>query len=330
MDGLPGLMNSVKMMHTIARYYNTTDRMTKLFRKITNQMISNCKAGILGGGKLWEQPIPILLAGLEGCLKLNDFYQDQYRQTKEKLMAQPKGKQFDFSENQIFGVFEMFCKRVQKLIDMFSTIQQFTMLAKHNIEGMDSLIKNFFGIVDEFKRKPYDLLDYTKNQFDRDYLEFNVSIHELETALQGFINASFENIMSTEHALSLLTQFQAILQRDSLQADLESKYMVIFHNYGLDLETVQKLYEKYKNNPPMARNSPPVAGTQSICAASQRALQCISPYETVCCREHPMGAIATPAHRGAHAQVPGLQERHVDQGVEKGDQDLQQGGPRID
>ena len=259
-DGLPGLMNNVKMMHTIARYYNTTERMTRLFCKITNQMISNCKSGILDHGKLWDQPIPQLITSLENCLHLNEYYQDQYRQTKEKLMTQPKGKQFDFSENLIFNKFELFCKRVQKLKDMFSTIQQFSTLAKHNIEGMDSLIKNFFAIVEEFKRKPYDLLDYTKNQFDRDYLEFNVSIHELETALQGFINASFENIMSTEHALGMLKQFQAILQRDSLQADLDSKYMVIFHNYGLDLETVQKLYEKYKNNPPMSRNAPPVAG----------------------------------------------------------------------
>ena len=260
LDGLPGLMNNVKMMHTIARYYNTTERMTRLFCKITNQMIHNCKDGILAKGKLWDQPIPELLSGLDACLQLNEFYQEQYRLTKEKLMTQPKGKQFDFSENLIFNKFELFCKRVQKLCDMFSTIQQFSTLAKHNIEGMDSLIKNFFAIVEDFKRKPYDLLDYTKNQFDRDYLEFNVSIHELETALQGFINASFENIMSTEHALGMLKQFQTILQRDSLQADLDGKYMVIFHNYGLDLETVQKLYEKYKNNPPMSRNAPPVAG----------------------------------------------------------------------
>ena len=55
---------------------------------------------------------------------------------------------------------------------------------------MDSLIQTFFQIVEEFRKKPYDLLDYTKNQFDRDYLEFNVSIHELETSLQGFINVS--------------------------------------------------------------------------------------------------------------------------------------------
>lgn len=50
-----------------------------------------------------------------------------------------------------------------------------------------------------------------------------MNISDLEAGLQGFINASFENITSTEHALSLLRQFQAILQRDTLKADLEDK-----------------------------------------------------------------------------------------------------------
>ena len=36
--------------------------------------------------------------------------------------------------------------------------------------------------------------------------------------------------------------------------------MVIFHNYGLDLETVQRLYEKQKHAPPHVRNAPPVSG----------------------------------------------------------------------
>jgi dynein heavy chain len=41
--------------------------------------------------------------------------------------------------------------------------------------------------------------------------------------LQDFVDNSFKNITSTEHAMSLLQQFQAILQRESLRHDLESK-----------------------------------------------------------------------------------------------------------
>lgn len=46
-EALPALMNSIKMIHTIARYYNTNERMTGLFVKITNQMIKNCRTNIL-------------------------------------------------------------------------------------------------------------------------------------------------------------------------------------------------------------------------------------------------------------------------------------------
>lgn len=98
--------------------------------------------------------------------------------------------------------------------------------------------------------KGLDLLDFYNTQFDRDYLEFNVNIHDLEMNLQTFINRSFENITSTDHALNLLQQIQSILQRDTLKADLEAKYMIIFQNYGLDLDAVQKSYEKNKVKPP--------------------------------------------------------------------------------
>ena len=66
---------------------------------------------------------------------------------------------------------------------------------------MEGLMTNFWSIVADFKRKPYELLDFALNQFDRDYLEFNANIHELESSLQGFINQSFETINSTEQAL---------------------------------------------------------------------------------------------------------------------------------
>lgn len=41
---------------------------------------------------------------------------------------------------------------------------------------------------------------------------------------------------------------------------IDDKYQAILQNYGHDIEMVSKLYTKQKNDPPMARNFPPVAG----------------------------------------------------------------------
>tara|TARA_B100000795_G_C22806619_1_gene445355 strand:- start:150 stop:14669 length:14520 start_codon:yes stop_codon:yes gene_type:complete len=329
-DTLPALMNSIKMIHTIARYYNTTERMTNLFVKITNQMINNCcahivsaasrsnpnngqaqkngefgdesslmtkeEAALMGasssrrGGStgdkktqhtsvsmstaaamstatsgassivLWETDAANLIDALEACLKLNEAYQEQYRLTKDKLLTMPKSKQFDFREQIIFGKFDLFCRRAVKLIDMFSTIRQFESLASHKLEGMENLISDFRRIIQDFRTKRHPLLAYQNNKFDRDYVEFNVKISDLESALQQFINQSFENITSISNSLNLLRKFQQILQRDNLKSDLDDKFNIIFQNYGLELEQVQHLYEKHKHNPPFPRNLPPVSG----------------------------------------------------------------------
>jgi dynein heavy chain len=51
-ESLPALMNSIKMIHTIARYYNTNERMTGLLVKITNEMIANCCRNVLNFRKI--------------------------------------------------------------------------------------------------------------------------------------------------------------------------------------------------------------------------------------------------------------------------------------
>ena len=47
---------------------------------------------------------------------------------------------------------------------MFSTVEQFSNLAAHKVEGMEGLMKQFTSIIDDMRRKPYELLDYQKGQ----------------------------------------------------------------------------------------------------------------------------------------------------------------------
>ncbi|KAJ4458389.1 putative Dynein heavy chain 5; axonemal [Paratrimastix pyriformis] len=134
LDAVPGMIKAIRQMHSLARYYNTSERMTALFVKVTNQMIVCCKNYILLGAPLWEQDRNSLIAKLHSCIDLRDTYREQYRRTKAELQAIPQGKQFDFSEVSIFGNFDMFCKRVQKLEDVVQTIEQFSTLKKTTLE----------------------------------------------------------------------------------------------------------------------------------------------------------------------------------------------------
>lgn len=252
----------LQMIYTISRYYNSEERVANMLAKITDQMIIRCKENISGGKEkdLWVEEPYILIKELDAGIKLNESYQEQYRLTKRKLERTPNGKRFDFNEMQIFGKFDLFCRRLIKLIDMFSTIDQFTILAENKLEGMELLVEQFMHIKQGFQTKNHDLLDYHNNKFDRDYVEFNVRISDLEASMQKFVDHSFENISSISHSLNLLHKFQNILQRESLKADLDSKLNIIFLNYGLELEKTQQLYEKLKHEPPIPRNLPPVAG----------------------------------------------------------------------
>lgn len=173
----------------------------------------------------------------------------------------PKGKQFEFSTNQIFGKFDLFQRRLTKLIELFGTIEQFRTLGNHNLEGIEPIIKSFGSIVGAFKRKGHQLLEYTANTFDRDFVEFNVGVSTVETELQRYIDKNFEVITSIEDSLKLLRKFKAILKRENLKNGLNAKYTILFHNYGGEIQSVEDQYQRFKTMPQLVRNMPTVSGS---------------------------------------------------------------------
>ncbi|KIZ06068.1 Dynein gamma chain, flagellar outer arm [Monoraphidium neglectum] len=261
-ESLRGLVGTCCTLYRIARFYGTPERMTTLFSKITNQMMRACREFILEPGKLWEQPRQHLIANMRAAKELADAYKATFLAVRDEMARDADdGKRLEVDERAVFLKFELFAKRLGKLCDMFTSIHQISGLEQHtHITGLEAVLRSFYQIVDDIKRKPYDLLDYAKNTFDRDFLEFNVNIHDLDSQMQAFVDASFEHITSTDHALGLLAQFTEVLQRDALQQQLEGKWMVIFQHYARDLEAVQAAYEANKHKPPLPRNAPPIAG----------------------------------------------------------------------
>lgn len=133
-------------------------------------------------------------------------------------------------------------------------------IAAQSLPGLAEVCSSYWRALEGLKRRPYDLLDYTVTMFERDYQGMCDVTAEMEAQLQAFIHESFEQIESTDQALDLLSKFQALMQRDNLRPYLNTKYLDIFSNFAQDLDMVGNMYERLKNDPPISRDAPPVAG----------------------------------------------------------------------
>ncbi|KAM8811434.1 dynein axonemal heavy chain 5 [Eudromia elegans] len=256
---IPELMYAIKMIYSISQYYNTSENLSSLFVKVTNQLITACKSYITNNGTatIWNQPQKRVLEKLRAAIRLKQAYQSCFHKIKKKLKKKPSERQFDFSETYIFGKFETFHRRLVKIIEVFNTIKIYSALQDSKIEGLETIIAKYESIVDIMKKKQYNFLDQRKTDFDQDYEEFCREINDLHDQLRTFMDITFENILNTERALRMLRKFER-LKIPSL--GVEEKYLKIFQNFGNDIETVSKLYTTQKNDPPLARNLPPMAG----------------------------------------------------------------------
>jgi hypothetical protein len=66
------------------------------------------------------------------------------------------------SENYIFGKFDTFCKRLDRIVDVLNTIDSLSGLQNIRVEGLEPIVVKYRSVVDAIKKKSYDLLDHRK------------------------------------------------------------------------------------------------------------------------------------------------------------------------
>ncbi|XP_040105705.1 dynein heavy chain 8, axonemal isoform X1 [Oryx dammah] len=259
--GIQNLINAIRMIHSVSRYYNTSERMTSLFIKVTNQMVTACKAYITDGGTnhVWDQETPVVLKKIQDCIFLFKEYQASFHKTRKQILESSGEKSFEVSEMYIFGKFEAFCKRLEKITEMITIVQTYSTLNNSTIEGIDILAIKFKNIYQGVKKKQYDILDPRRTEFDTDFLDFMTKISALEVQIQAFMNSTFGKILSSQQALQLLQRFQK-LNIPCLQLEINHTIERILQYYVAELEATKKLYHSQKDDPPLARNMPPIAG----------------------------------------------------------------------
>lgn len=85
--------------------------------QVTNQMVKACKGYLTEDGlfRVWDQDRALVIKKIHDCLTLNHSYQDAFNRTQKQLQETPGERPFGFSKMYIFGKFEAFCRRLEKV-----------------------------------------------------------------------------------------------------------------------------------------------------------------------------------------------------------------------
>ncbi|XP_075316794.1 dynein axonemal heavy chain 8-like [Odontesthes bonariensis] len=260
-ENVPKVISAIHMIYRVSLYYNTSEKMSALLVKITNQMVTACRSYITDDGSclIWDQDAEKLIRKMQVCTCLYQEYQTCFQKKKVQVMEET-GKTFlEVSEMQIFCKFESFCKQLEKIKKIITVFKTFESLEKSNIEGIEKSARQFHTVSMNLKRKKYDMLSPRTTEFETDFVNFMAQMSHIEVSLQAFMCSYFSNIISSQQALCLLQRFQK-LNLPCLATHISNILGVILQHFASEVEFVKKVFDNQKDDIPLSRNMPPVAG----------------------------------------------------------------------
>ncbi|CAG7835361.1 unnamed protein product [Allacma fusca] len=260
------LLQTVMMIQTSSMYYNSSEKISHLLVKITNQMIHRCKEYLTCNGKvtIWAQRRHIVRQKIVECIDLNKAYKKSYQLNSNKTRNR-RAKDFCISEHYVFGKFDSFCERLKKILIVFDTLDGYETLFSTHVCGLlwddtvDEKEKEFVVQVKQITGKNYNSLDYRNKEFDADYVEFTGRMDELKIWLKKMIEKHYHDIWESPQAIKFLKRIEEVNQFVQVTT-LEDKYERIAQHFAEQIQNTRGYFQKNKRKSQLPRGMPPVGG----------------------------------------------------------------------
>ncbi|EUD70891.1 hypothetical protein YYG_04015 [Plasmodium vinckei petteri] len=198
---------------------------------------------------LWELDPDELIEKFELCFKLQEKYKEEFNNIKTFFENNSKNKSVNLDTQVIFCKMDLFCRRLKKLVDLFLCIKQFKELRKVKFDTIQNITTSFNKYIKEFKSKHIDdMLNYTDNYFDRDFVELRVYISELESDLQESVISLLNSSSNIMFSFFIFFKFKKCFMRDYLINFLHTKYDILLSQFLEILNSINNDLENYKIN----------------------------------------------------------------------------------
>lgn len=126
-------------------------------------------------------------------------------------------------------------------------------------EALEEAIAVFSDAKKEVLSKKYDYLDHRSMEFNDDFQIFMDKTNALKEHIADTIEKNFDTVWETPQGIRFLVRFEKVSEKIPL-SKMDEKYMRILRYCEKEIERILKLFKKQRDEPPLPRNFPPIAG----------------------------------------------------------------------
>jgi dynein heavy chain len=266
-DSLPSLMNAIRMVWIISRHYNRDERMVPLMSRIAWE-IANKVSNIVNIHSILREPSLVAKRKILDSKSLLEKWSSTYFEVRERIEQSGRDQRWEFDRKKLFEHTNYMALRCADLYEIAEVMDQFYSIFGPELkavtgdpQAIDEVIKRVEALVVPFETIPFDIFDKKhQSAWEGTMGRFREQIVQIEEMAKQFIDASFKKLRSAEGAFDLLQNIKNIKSRESINKQLMGKWYEILDQYAREVDIIEEIFKKHKDNPPCAKNQPKVAG----------------------------------------------------------------------
>ncbi|KAI8922930.1 hypothetical protein BC831DRAFT_55734 [Entophlyctis helioformis] len=266
-DSLTSLMNAIRMVWIISRHYNRDERMVPLMSRIAWE-IANKVSNIVNVQTILREAPFEAKKKIMDAKSLLESWSTTYFQVRERIEQSGRDQRWEFDRKKLFEQTNYMALRCADLFEIAEVMEQFYSIFGPELkavtgdpQAIDEVIKRVEALIVPFETIPFDIFN-KKHQaaWEGVMARFREQIVQIEDMAKQFIDASFKKLRSAEGAFDLLQNIKNIKSRESINNQLMGKWYEILDQYAREVDIIEEIFKKHRENPPCAKNQPKVAG----------------------------------------------------------------------
>nr|XP_021503796.1 dynein heavy chain 2, axonemal [Meriones unguiculatus] len=256
-DKLPKLISLIRIIWVNSPHYNTRERLTSLFRKMSNEIIRLCCHSI-SLDRIFEGYVISSKEDLQGCIFCCQAWKEHYLRAVQ-IHTQFSNRGWVLDQTSIFAQVDAFVQRCKDLIEVCDCQYHFARWENGNQGPLPcffgaqgpQITRNLLEIEDIFHKNLQTLravrggiLDVKNTSWHEDYNRFRAGIKDLEVMTQNLITSAFELVRDVEHGVLLLDTFHRLASREAIMRTYEKKAVDLYMLFNSELALVNRELNK--------------------------------------------------------------------------------------